>query len=230
MCSNYRPSKPDQIGPHFGVSPTQTDLPLEAWPGYFGYMLRPGLHLHEEGIVCVSACFGVVTPSADPKKAFRYTYNARSESISWKPSYKNAWSNRQFCIIPTESFFEPFYETKNSKPVRWRIEHNKGRTLGVAGIYEWRPDGGPNNGPLESFSMITINAKEHELMSRFHKPDDEKRMIVILDPSQYSDWLTTPLKDAREFLKQYPADQLIAVPDPKPPRTKKNDSTLPKAA
>jgi hypothetical protein len=40
--------------------------------------------------------------------------------------------------------------------------------------------------PLLSFSMLTINADQHPLMKRFHKPGEEKRMPLILEP-QYHD-------------------------------------------
>lgn len=33
--------------------------------------------------------------------------------------------------------------------------------------------------------MLTINADDHLLMKRFHKSEDEKRMIVILKPEEY---------------------------------------------
>lgn len=50
----------------------------------------------------------------------------------------------------------------------------------IAGIWEFRPQD-----LLLSFSMLTINADGHPLMQRFYKPDDEKRMLLILDPDQY---------------------------------------------
>ena len=228
MCSNYRPSKPDQILNHFGVSLKQGDLAFEAWPGYAGSIIRPTRDLHEDILECIPACFGIVTSWADPKKAFRNTYNARTETVSTKPSYRNAWKKRQFCIIPTELFFEPCYETGVS--VRWKIEHKTGRPLGIAGIYEWRPDGGPDNGPLTSFSMLTVNATDHELMKRFHRPEDEKRMVVILEPQQYQDWLFASLEDIDKFLIQYPADSLIAAPAPLPPRSKIKEKQDSKAA
>ena len=37
--------------------------------------------------------------------------------------------------------------------------------------------------------MLTINAASHSLMQNFHKPADEKRIVVILSPKRYQDWL-----------------------------------------
>jgi putative SOS response-associated peptidase YedK len=39
------------------------------------------------------------------------------------------------------------------------------------------------------WTMMTINAEEHPLMPRFHKPGAEKRSVAVLQPEQYDDWL-----------------------------------------
>ena len=60
--------------------------------------------------------------------------------------------------------------------------------------------------------MLTINADTHPLMQHFHKPTDEKRMVVILAPAAYQDWLTASPSEALGFMQPCPADQLSAVP------------------
>jgi len=214
MCSNFLPARREQLTHHFGVTPLFDDLPSETYPGYLAPLIRPSLE--NSALECVPACFGMVPHWADIKLA-RRTYNARTESVEQRPSYKTAWRKRQFCIIPVDSIFEPCYET--GKAVRWQISHAKGRPLGIAGIWDWRPDK-PDGPAMFSFSMLTINADSHPLMQRFHKPNEEKRMLVIVEPSQYEDWLHVSLDDAKKFLVPYPAEQLIAQPAPKPPRTK----------
>ena len=86
----------------------------------------------------------------------------------------------------------------------------------IAGIWEFRPQD-----LLLSFSMLTINADGHPLMQRFHKPDDEKRMVMILDPDQYHGWLDGSLVTEADLFQLYPAERLVAVADPLPPRVKK---------
>jgi len=61
-----------------------------------------------------------------------------------------------------------------------------------------------------SYTMLTINAAEHPLMRRFHKPTDEKRMVVILPVERYADWLQASPAQSREFMQLFPADQLVA--------------------
>lgn len=38
-----------------------------------------------------------------------------------------------------------------------------------------------------SFTMLTINADDHGLFKNFHRPEDEKRMVVILLEDQYDE-------------------------------------------
>ena len=59
--------------------------------------------------------------------------------------------------------------------------------------------------------MLTINASTHALMNHFHKPTDEKRMIVILPPERYLDWLAAPADRSMEFLEPCPAEALQAT-------------------
>ncbi|MED5594539.1 SOS response-associated peptidase [Janthinobacterium sp. P210006] len=211
MCADYTPSRIDQIEEHFGVRSTQLELPPEAWPGYMAPILR-GSYEALGDLEILPAMFGIVPHWADHKLA-RQTYNARTETVASKPSFRSAWKRKQFCIIPAANFFEPNYET--GKPVRWRIERADGGPVAIAGIWEYRPVD-----QLLSFSMLTINADGHPLMQRFHKPDDEKRMVMILDPDQYQGWLDGSLVSEEDVYRQYPADLLIAQPDPLPPRTR----------
>ena len=54
--------------------------------------------------------------------------------------------------------------------------------MGIAGIWSWWK--APDDRELLSFTMLTINADGHEVMKHFHKPEDEKRMVVVLDESE----------------------------------------------
>lgn len=88
------------------------------------------------------------------------------------------------------------------------IGNASGEPLGVAGLWSaWR---GPQGQTLHSFTMLTINADHHPLMNQFHKPTDEKRMMVILPPERYDDWLKTSAKDSGEFLREWPVQWLAA--------------------
>ncbi len=208
MCSNYLPARIESLAQYFAIDRVEFDWQAECYPGQMAPIIKPG----PTGLECVSACFGMVPHWADMKLA-RQTYNARSETVAEKPSFRNAFRKSQFCIIPIEAFFEPNYES--GRAVRWKLAAENGQPLGVAGIWEWRRASLDGQGALFSFSMLTINADDHPLMQRFHKPEDEKRMLVILPSDQYSTWLGSTPESARSLLLPYPDTQLQAEPAPR---------------
>jgi putative SOS response-associated peptidase YedK len=84
--------------------------------------------------------------------------------------------------------------------------------MGIAGLWSWWKS--PKGETIHSYTMLTINAKDHALMCQFHKPADEKRMVVVLPPERYRDWLRATPEHSRNFLAAYTADALIAVIPP----------------
>lgn len=221
MCSNYTPSKREQLQQYFGVAPPDSDYKPEAYPGYMAPMIRlPRADGMPGDRACALGMFGMVPHWSDTKLA-RHTYNARTETVATKPSFRNAFRHRQFCVIPASSFYEPSYES--GKAVRFEIVDAEGSPFGIAGIWELKA--ATESGlPLLSFSMLTVNADEHPVMRRFHKPDDEKRMLIILHPEQYDEWLTCSVEEAPRFFTQYPANRLVARPAPKSSRMTAQES------
>lgn len=215
MCANYLPTRHERIEEYFGVSYPAAEFPPETFPGYMAPIVRQQHDQDANSRDCVLACFGMVPYWADLKLA-RQTYNARAETVASRPTYRNAWRQGHFCIIPADAFYEPSYET--GKPSRWKIADSSGKPLAIAGIWEWRGNG-PNDS-LTSFSMLTVNADGHPLMRRFHKPGDEKRMVVLLEPAQYDSWLHATPSEALYFLNCYPTDKLTAEPAPRPHATR----------
>ncbi|KRB78297.1 SOS response-associated peptidase [Noviherbaspirillum sp. Root189] len=212
MCANYIPSTHDQLRQHFQVAPPDSEYKAESFPGYMSPLIRlPRADALPGDRACALGMFGMVPHWAEEKLA-RQTYNARAETVATKPSFRHAFKHGQFCVIPAASFYEPSYES--GKAERWEIAAANGEPLGIAGIWDYKP--ATDKGlPLLSFSMLTINADGHPLMQRFHRPDDEKRMLVILRPDQYDEWLHCPVDEVSVFLERYPADALTAHPAPR---------------
>jgi len=220
MCANYVPvTRQQRLLTFFGVDRPRDDAPVDTFP----LGLAPFIRLAQDGSglerVADDGIFGLLPFFATEIGFGRRTYNARSETVARLPSFKDAWARGQRCIIPAEAIYEPNYETGSA--VRWAIYQEGMVPFGVAGIYApWRH---PDGRQLFSFSMLTVNADEHPLLRRFHKPEDEKRMVVILDPEEYGAWLACPVEDAPRFFKAW--DQpLIAEPSPLPPRAPKASS------
>ena len=136
---------------------------------------------------------------------FRYTYNARSETVAAKPSFRSAWRRAQHCIVPAEAIWEPDWRT--GRHVATRITRADGFPMGIAGLWEGRTI--EATGEIRfSFTLLTINADDHALMKLMHRPEKEKRMVVILPEDLYDAWLQAPVGSSEEFLRKYPAECL----------------------
>ncbi len=198
MCSNFQPIKNHHaiwIKTHFDC-----DLPSDDWrPESYPTYPAPFIYLQDGKPKCELAQFGLVPTWAQDKKKYGLrTYNARSETVHEKPSYRTAWRERRFGFGPVEQFYEPNWET--GKAQRWGIRRADGLPAGIASIWERFID--KETGEVFfSFSMLTINADGHSVMKHFHKPEDEKRSVVVLKNDQYLPWLSADTNQARGMLK-----------------------------
>lgn len=220
MCVNYTPPKRENLDA-FAPLPLPKDLEWpykETWQDWTAPIVRRG----ESDRELLLATYGIVPQKhiQPPAKKFS-TLNARAETIGEKRSYAKAWRTTQLCLIPMMAFFEPNHET--GKPIRWAIGMADDTPFAVAGL--WRAWHEPGGETAHSFTQITINADEHPLMKRFHKPGDEKRSLVIIPESEYDEWLECRDPErARSFLQLYPAELMKAWPAPKPEKSPKPES------
>jgi putative SOS response-associated peptidase YedK len=212
MCSNYEAisrKNSSWVKAHFDC-----DLPNEEWRSeiYPSYP-SPFIYFENGEIKCQLAQFGLVPHWATDKKKFGLrTYNARSETVHEKPSYRSAWKERRFGLAIMESFYEPNWET--GKSVRWNIKRSDNEPIAVASIWESFID--KETGEIiTSFSMLTINADGHEVMKHFHKPNDEKRSIVVLKEADYHRWLHAKHDEAKQLLTLAPNGFLESGPAPR---------------
>lgn len=212
MCSHYDPqTDPARLRTYFGVEDVPLGLKTSLWPGYHGPFVRK----HEFADVGDDAVpfrellvgsFGLIPHWSKDATIARRTYNARSETVHEKPSYRDAWRLARHCIIPAEAIYEP--DWRSGKAVPTRITRADGKPMGIAGLWSvWKA---PTGDVTHSFTMLTINADDHVFMRQFHKPEDEKRMVVILEEGDYINWLQAPALESRDYLRQFPADSLMA--------------------
>lgn len=107
-------------------------------------------------------------------------------------------------VIPAAAIYEP--DWRSGKAVQTRIVRADGGMMCVAGLWErWAS---PEGKEVLSYTMLTINADDHPFMSRYHRPDKEKRMVVILSSGAINGWLKATAEESRQYLRQYPADRL----------------------
>jgi putative SOS response-associated peptidase YedK len=126
--------------------------------------------------------------------------NARAETLSEKPSFREAFKGRR-CLIPADGFYEWTGEKGHRTAVRFRLR--SGEPFGFAGLYEtWTSEAG------ESLSTCTIVTTEsNALVASVHD-----RMPVILSGEKMALWLDPSVRDPAAllpFLTPYPAEEMI---------------------
>ena len=222
MCSHYQAVKnAERLRKYFDAHRPAVELPADMWPRYQGLFIRRPVEWDsgDEAVPAreaVAGRWGLISARTHPAqldKAGRLsTFNARSESAAKSFTFGNAWRRGQHCIVPAEAVFEP--DWRSGKAVPTRFTRADGHPLGLAGLWDryWNSAGER----VESFTMLTINAADHPLFREYHKPNDEKRMVVILPEAAYGDWLAAGPREAGDFLAGYPAENLVAEAAPKP--------------
>ena len=203
MCSHFEAlARSDAMRQYFAVDNPIEPYKADIWPNYPAPFIRrhPGADVGDEAVPMREGLvgrFGLIPHWARDDKIARHTYNARSETVHEKPSFRDAWRHGQHAIIPIQAFYEP--DWRSGKAIATRISDASGEPMGVAGLWsQWRE---PSTGQMVySFTMLTVNADHHPFMRQFHKPDDEKRMIVILPRGRYEEWLGANIEYRIEFL------------------------------
>ena len=202
MCVQYLTTvNVDWVKTHFDLD-LPAVLPHDVFPTYPGTIILKSHNTQRTAIG--PARFGLIPSWAKDEDFGRKTYNARSETVAQKPSYRHAWSARHYALALADAFYEPCYES--GKAVRTKIEQVNREPMAIASIWDTWTE--PETGELiVSFSMLTIEASKHPVMSRCHKPDDEKRTVVPLRPELFQDWLNASPDTAQELL------QLNSIPE-----------------
>ena len=209
MCSHYKSVRDKtSLRQSFGVKQLDDLGKPDLWPSYEGLFIRPHPYadVGDDAVPAREAVVGHwgLIPHWSKDGKVRATFNARSETVPIKPTFRDAWKHNQRCIIPTMSIFEP--DWRSGKAVATEISRKDGQPMGIAGLWStWKS----SSGKVDSYTMLTINADKHEVFGLLHKPQDEKRMVVILEEDDYETWLKGSVFDAQSLLKQYAATDLM---------------------
>ena len=193
MCSNYEfPSKKRLSLLDIHEEQLELEMKSHVYPLYPAPIIMRGADDFELDV----AKFGLIPYWAKELKFGRHTYNARTESVATKPSFRNAWKKNQFALVPVDTFYW------------YGISREDGNPFTVAAIYE---DAVIEGEKIRSFSMLTINSDDHPFMKQFHGPDDEKRSIIVIPEESRQDWLHCNHEQASDFFFEM-KDEFIAQP------------------
>ena len=130
----------------------------------------------------------------DPRN-FSVLINARAETITEKPAFRNAIRRRR-CLIPADGYYEWRPDDKLKRPLF--IHPRDGQPIAFAAVWEtWN---GPNGEEVDTVAIVTTEASE-DLQVLHH------RMPVIIPPDAFEFWL-----DCRVETEQSPLELMKPAP------------------
>jgi putative SOS response-associated peptidase YedK len=204
MCGRYRLSRRKQLvdeyfgsvsgeeewNPRYNVAPTQT-VPV--------IRQNPKEPVRELSLMR----WGLVPSWAKDSSVAAMMINARSETASTKPAFRDALKSRR-CLIPADAFYEWQKTGKAKQPYCFEVD--EGELFAFEGIWDRWKD--PSGNALETCSILTTSP--NAVTSPVHD-----RMPVILDPDSYDLWLDPGMKDVSavsELLKPCDARLMRCYP------------------
>jgi putative SOS response-associated peptidase YedK len=130
------------------------------------------------------------------------TFNARAETVTEKPFFREAFK-RNRCLIPVSGYYEWQHTTGVKQPQPWYFTARDGSpALTIAGLWdEWRDKASGET--LKSCTMIITGP--NEFVAEVHD-----RMPVLLAEKDYEPWLSGAA--GKELLKPAPEDTLQRWP------------------
>jgi putative SOS response-associated peptidase YedK len=159
--------------------------------------------------------WGLVPSWAEDLSGAARLINARAETLSRKPSFKNLLKSKRCCVIA-----DGFYEWKKEGTVKqpYYITLPSGDPFAFAGLYDtWK---GPDGSPYHSCTIITIDACQ--AVATIHN-----RMPVILQPLMLNVWLDAGIDDTsrlEQVLREgYETDLLVRPVSTRVNSPKNND-------
>lgn len=219
MCTRYISPETGDIERHWHVGARNAPPWVrDVFPRYLAPFIRAARHSTSYERELVVGQWALVPWFAKTPKLPYPTCNARAEEMAGKASYKLPWARGQRCIIPAMAFFEPNWQS--GKHVPWCFRRTDGTPWGLAGLWNTWTDKETGE-VVESYTMLTLNADNHPLMNRMHRPDpkrapdqQDKRSVVPIEAEDVDTWLNAPVAEAAKLLKLAPEAVFEAQPMP----------------
>lgn len=126
--------------------------------------------------------WGLLPHWVDDPEDFPDLINARGETVSEKPAFRDAFDKRR-CLIPANNFYEWTGRKGNRVPYYIGVEDQD--LFAIAGIWETWSENGTE---IQSAAIITTDA--NDVVDELHG-----RMPVILDRDEEERWLESDNED-----------------------------------
>lgn len=190
-----------EVEPNYNVAPTQEILAITR---------------HDEKDHLEKLHWGLVPFWAKDTTNGSRMINARSETLSAKPSFRTAFKWRR-CLILADGFYEWKREKEQKQPMFLALPD--GRPFAFAGLWESWDDRGKETTPYRSCTILTREASKSVMPIH-------NRMPVILKPEAFGPWLNRDNQDVRllqDIVQNRVYTELKSVPVSKQVNSVKNN-------
>ncbi len=141
--------------------------------------------------------WGMRVPSPGAPGKTNFLINARGETLTRRPSFRDAFRHRR-CAIPASGFYE--WDRKAGTPQPHLFRRAGGEPFFLAGIWEPVPGGVD--------TCVVITTAPNALLSRIHD-----RMPVMLGEAEAEAWIGAEgAAQAQALIKSFPAEAMTAQP------------------
>lgn len=177
----------DEFEPDYNVAPTKSA------PLVIGRRADDAAEFQRE---LLTARWGLIPSWAKDPSIGSRLINARTETVTEKPSFKTAFAKRR-ALVPADGYFEwytapPVQGQKKPTKQPFYITPKDGTILAMAGLYEFWKDRDADEWVI-SFTILTTSAED--ALGQVHD-----RMPLFLDPATYDAWLDPAPRPAGDLL------------------------------
>ena len=141
-----------------------------------------GVAEHEGERILKRYRWGLLPSWAKDPSVSNRLFNARSETVAKKPSFRAAFKKRP-CVIPVDGFYEWDHRPGREKQPHFFTRRDDEPLL-LAGLYEhWHDPATPEDAPwIQTCTVITTTPNED--MDEIHD-----RMPVVIELTDFAKWL-----------------------------------------
>lgn len=188
LAREFKVAEAPSVEARYNIAPTQDILAVRE---------------SEDGREITFLKWGLIPSWAKDTSIGARLINARSETVTEKPSFRQAFKQRR-CIIPADGFYE--WQKADGRKQSFFFRMRDENPFGFAGLWDrWQGRAGET---IESCAILTTEA--NDVLRPVHD-----RMPVILHPDEYSLWLGGEERQRElltELLRPYPAQAMVGYP------------------